>query len=98
MSSISDGVVTGRECSFKARLQILGVIRENVGTGNDYKSAASDAFKRAAVRFGLAHELYDYEQNWVEVDGDGKYAKPVEDPNVAYQRRHGSGAKQRAEC
>jgi hypothetical protein len=74
-------------CSFKARLQILGVIREDVGTGRDYKQAATDAFKRAAVRFGIAHELYSYEQNWVQVDGDGKYAKPLEDPADAYARR-----------
>jgi hypothetical protein len=76
-------------CTFKARLQILGVIREDVGTGKDYKQAATDAFKRAAVRFGIAHELYAYEQNWVQMDGDGKYAKPVEDPAVAYARRYG---------
>ena len=76
-------------CSFKARLQILGVIREDVGTGRDYKQAATDAFKRAAVRFGIAHELYAYEQNWVQVDGEGRYAKPLEDPAVAYARRHG---------
>src|SRR4051812_37109294 len=74
-------------CSFKARLQILVVIREDVGTGRDYKQAATDAFKRAAVRFGIAHELYSYEQNWVQVDGDGKYAKPLEDPAEAYARR-----------
>ena len=74
--------------SFKARLQILGVIREDVGTGRDYKSAATDAFKRAAVRFGIANELYDYEQNWVQVDGDSKYAKPLEDPQTAYNRRY----------
>ena len=74
-------------CSFKARLQILGVIREDVGTGRDYKAAATDAFKRAAVRFGIAHELYAYEQNWVQVDGDGKYAKSLEDPAEAYARR-----------
>ncbi|HVX39866.1 MAG TPA: Rad52/Rad22 family DNA repair protein [Gemmatimonadaceae bacterium] len=74
-------------CSFKARLQILGVIREDVGTGRDYKQAATDAFKRAAVRFGIAHELYGYEQNWVQVDGDGKYARPLEDPADAYARR-----------
>ncbi|HEY8309081.1 MAG TPA: Rad52/Rad22 family DNA repair protein, partial [Gemmatimonadaceae bacterium] len=79
-------------CAFKARLQVLGVIREDVGTGRDYKQAATDAFKRAAVRFGIGNELYSYEQNWVEVDGDGKYAKPVEDPAQAYERRHGSGA------
>jgi Rad52/22 family double-strand break repair protein len=79
----------GTQCSFKARLQILGVIREDVGTGRDYKQASTDAFKRAAVRFGIAHELYAYEQNWVEMDGDGKYAKPVEDPQGAYTRRYG---------
>ena len=73
--------------SFKARLQILGVIREDVGTGRDYKAAATDAFKRAAVRFGIAHELYDYEQNWVQVDGDSRFAKPLEDPQTAYNRR-----------
>jgi hypothetical protein len=78
-------------CSFKARLQILGVIREDVGTGKDYKQAATDAFKRAAVRFGIAHELYAYEQNWVEMDGDGKYAKPIEDPALVYARRYGRG-------
>jgi hypothetical protein len=76
-------------CSFKARLQILGVIREDVGTGKDYKQAATDAFKRAAVRFGIAHELYSYEQNWVQMDGDGKYAKPLEDPALVYARRYG---------
>ena len=79
----------GTQCSFKARLQILGVIREDVGTGRDYKQASTDAFKRAAVRFGVGNELYDYEQNWVEMDGDGKYAKPIEDPQAAYLRRHG---------
>jgi hypothetical protein len=75
------------QVSFKARLQILGVIREDVGTGRDYKSAATDAFKRAAVRFGIAHELYGFEQNWVQIDGDGKYAKPIEDPAAVYARR-----------
>lgn len=74
-------------CSFKARLQILGVIREDVGTGRDYKQAATDAFKRAAVRFGIAHELYAYGPNWVEVDGDGRHPKPAEDPQAAYERK-----------
>jgi hypothetical protein len=78
----------GSQCSFKARLQILGVIREDVGTGRDYKQASTDAFKRAAVRFGVGNELYAYEQNWVEMDGDGKYSKPVEDPQTAYDRRY----------
>ncbi|HET7621401.1 MAG TPA: Rad52/Rad22 family DNA repair protein [Gemmatimonadaceae bacterium] len=74
-------------CAFKARLQILGVVREDVGTGKDYKQASTDAFKRVAVRFGIAHELYEMGQNWVQMDGDGKYAKPMEDPQAAYDRR-----------
>jgi len=77
-------------CAFKARLQVLGVIREDVGTGRDYKQAATDAFKRAAVRFGIGNELYSYEQNWVEVDSDGRYAKPIEDAASAYARRYGT--------
>lgn len=84
-----DGESNDEPCAFKCRLQILGVIREDVGTGKDYKSAATDAFKRAAVRFGIGHELYDMEHLWVQMDGDGKYAKPVEDPSVAYARRFG---------
>ena len=84
-----DDTTDGGACSFKARLQILGVIREDVGTGRDYKAAATDAFKRAAVRFGIAHELYGYEQNWVPMDGDGRNAKPLEDPGVVYERRFG---------
>jgi Rad52/22 family double-strand break repair protein len=84
-----DDAADGGSCSFKARLQILGVIREDVGTGRDYKAAATDAFKRAAVRFGIAHELYAYEQNWVPMDGDGRNAKPLEDPGVVYARRFG---------
>ena len=77
----------GTMCSFKARLQVLGVIREDVGTGKDYKQASTDAFKRAAVRFGIGHELYGYGQNWVELDGDGKFARPVEDPAAAHARK-----------
>jgi hypothetical protein len=73
--------------AFKARLQILGVVREDVGVGRDYKQAATDAFKRAAVRFGIGHELYQLGINWVELDGGGKGARPVEDPQTAHERR-----------
>jgi len=67
------------------------VVREDVGTGRDYKQAATDAFKRAAVRFGIAHELYAYGQNWVELDGEARFAKPIEDPAVVYARRNREG-------
>lgn len=73
--------------AFKARLQILGVVREDVGTGKDYKQAATDAFKRAAMRFGIGHELYQLATNWVELDGGGRGARAVEDPQVAHDRR-----------
>jgi hypothetical protein len=83
------GEATGElAVSFKARLQVLGVVREDAGSGRDYKQAATDAFKRAAVRFGIAHELYAYGQNWVELDGDGRYAKPLEDPSIVYARKN----------
>jgi hypothetical protein len=62
-------------------------VREDIGTGKDYKQASTDAFKRVAVRFGIAHELYEMGVNWVQMDGDGKYARPVEDPQAAYERR-----------
>ena len=77
--------------AFKARLQILGVVREDVGCGKDYKQASTDAFKRAAVRFGVGNELYSFGQNWVPMDGDGKYAKPLEDPRICHERRQEEG-------
>ena len=89
--TILDDASEPAACSFKARLQVLGVVREDVGTGKDYKQAATDAFKRVAVRFGIAHELYSYEQNWVEVDGEGRHARPLEDPQTVYDRRFGGG-------
>ena len=82
----------GDHCAFKARLQVIGVIREDVGTGCDYKSAATDAFRRVAVRFGIARELHALEQNWVQMDGDGRGARPLERPGAAYQRRFGATA------
>lgn len=75
--------------AFQAKLTILGISREDVGQGDDYKSAATDAFKRAAVRCGIAHELYDFEPNWVRVDSDSKFAKALENPAEAYARRYG---------
>ena len=83
----SDDATDAAPFAFKARLQILGVVREDVGTGKDYKQASTDAFKRAAVRFGIGNELYSFDQNWVPMDGDGKYAKPLEDPQTVYERR-----------
>jgi hypothetical protein len=93
LTANGDGEAMDEPCAFKARLQVLGTIREDVGTGRDYKNASTDAFKRAAVRFGIGHELYtDYEILWVQVDSDSKYAKPVEDPGAVYARRQQRGS------
>jgi hypothetical protein len=39
------------------------------------KGALSDAFKRAAVMWGVGRYLYDVASVWVETEGDGKFAK-----------------------
>jgi hypothetical protein len=76
--------------AFKARLQILGIVREDVGTGKDYKQASTDAFKRAAVRFGVGNELYQLGTNWVELESGAKNARPIEEPQAAHDRRAGA--------
>jgi sRNA-binding protein len=43
-----------------------------------------------------AHELYALEPNWVQVDGDGRWAKPLEEPQAAYARRAGRATEARA--
>lgn len=47
------------------KMTVKGVTRENVGEGSDYKSAYSDAIKRAAMLFGVGRYLYDAQQVWV---------------------------------
>lgn len=51
-SCTGSGAPAGAQ-TFKARLQILGVIREGVGTGAGYDVAALAAFVRAAERFRI---------------------------------------------
>lgn len=80
----TDGKATGTMFCVKAKLQILGVIRENIGQSDkDPKAAATDAFKRAAARFGIGHELGTppFKSVWVQVVDGSKYAKLVDDPN-----------------
>jgi hypothetical protein len=74
--------------AFKAQLTIQGVTREDVGVGKDYKQASTDAFKRAAVRFGIGHEMYAMPKLYIEMDGADRWAKPTEDPAMVYALRH----------
>ena len=62
------------ECS----LTLLGVTKVDVGFGEDAKSAYSDAFKRAGVKFGIARYLYDLPKVWVDYDAQRKQL--VEEP------------------
>lgn len=79
---LGDGVV---ECA----LTVAGVLKCDVGYKNDarddaskepLKAAYSDAFKRAAVKFGIGRFLYDMESTWVEID---PWGKPLQNPRQA---------------
>jgi hypothetical protein len=55
----------GEHVYVQVKLTVKGVSRENVGDGEDHKSATSDALKRAAMLFGIGRYLYDAETVWV---------------------------------
>lgn len=40
------------------------------------KGAISDAFKRAAVKFGIGRYLYSVKSSWVDLDNWGKFTPP----------------------
>lgn len=61
--SVKDVRQVGELVAITASITIMGVTREGVGTGSAYdeigiKKAEHDALKRAAVKFGVARELY----------------------------------------
>jgi hypothetical protein len=70
--SYAAAVSGGLECS----LTVLGVTRRDVGKDDNEneqeKSAYSDAFKRAAVKFGVGRFLYDLPKMWAKVRPIGK--------------------------
>ncbi len=57
-----------REVEVECRLTVLGVTKVDVGSGEDAKAAYSDAFKRAAVKFGIGRYLYSLPKQWVDYD------------------------------
>lgn len=46
------------------------------------KGGLSDAFKRAAVKFGIARYLYYLPSSWVPLEGEGRYAKMKHTPTL----------------
>lgn len=49
----------------RMKMTVREVTRENVGEGNDLKSAYSDALKRCAMLFGVGRYLYDSQTVWM---------------------------------
>jgi hypothetical protein len=59
------------------RLTVAGVTRSDIGEAspddrNTATSAVAQAFKRAAVKFGIGRYLYDLPKTWVEYDRQRK--------------------------
>jgi hypothetical protein len=81
--SVRGIVQIGDMVAVTAAITIDGVTREGVGTGNadnetGIKKAEHDALKRAAIKFGIARELYQRENEVIEREGAG--AQPGDFP------------------
>lgn len=75
----------GDNLVIKATLTVCGMIRQDVGEYkiegsyiDPYKSAVSDALKRAAVLFGVGRELYRMQSHWIKWDKQRKRPMPGE--------------------
>src|ERR1044072_1731300 len=76
-------VQIGEMVAVTCAITIDGVTREGVGTGNadnetGIKKAEHDALKRAAIKFGIARELYQRE--WEVIEREGAGPQPGEFP------------------
>lgn len=83
----------------ECRLTVGGVTRTDVGTGDGdeaAKSAYSDAFKRAGVKFGIGRYLYEIPTTWVPVETVGRSQVIPKDGlerlHAAYKRKYGQAA------
>lgn len=74
MHSVKDIRQIGDIVTVTVALTIDGITREGIGTGKadsemGIKKAEHDALKRAAVKFGIARELYKSESDTIEREG-----------------------------
>ncbi|MGI8542669.1 MAG: Rad52/Rad22 family DNA repair protein [Aridibacter sp.] len=74
MHSLKDIRQIGDIITVTVALTIDGIVREGIGTGKaesemGIKKAEHDALKRAAVKFGIARELYKQESDTIEREG-----------------------------
>ncbi len=77
--SVRGIVQIGDMVAVTAAITIDGVTREGVGTGTadnetGIKKAEHDALKRAAIKFGIARDLYQRESEVIESNGAGPQA------------------------
>jgi len=73
-------------CEIKVLIGDTWITRSNGAGDSDIeaeKGAISDAFKRAAVMFGIGRYLYNLPNTWVECDEWGHIGKPPELPDWA---------------
>jgi hypothetical protein len=83
--SVRNVVQIGDMVAVTAAISIDGVTREGVGTGTaesemGIKKAEHDALKRAAVKFGIARELYQRESEVIEKEGTAPQSEFPRDP------------------
>lgn len=72
--SVRNIVQIGETVAVTAAITIDGVTREGIGTGaadneTGIKKAEHDALKRAAIKFGIARDLYQRESEVIETQG-----------------------------
>lgn len=83
--SVRNVTQIGDMVAVTAAITIDGVTREGVGTGTaesemGIKKAEHDALKRAAVKFGIARELYQRETEVIEKEGTAPQSQFPRDP------------------
>jgi hypothetical protein len=83
--SVRNVTQIGDMVAVTAAITIDGVTREGVGTGTaesemGIKKAEHDALKRAAVKFGIARELYQRETEVIEKEGASPQGQFPRDP------------------
>jgi hypothetical protein len=83
--AVRNVVQIGDMVAVTCAISIDGVTREGVGTGTaesemGIKKAEHDALKRAAVKFGIARELYQRESEVIEKEGTAPQSEFPRDP------------------
>ncbi len=64
----------GLVCKLELRIDGEWIAKEDVGTESQFESEKgqySDAFKRAAVKWGIGRFLYDLDIKWIDLDISG---------------------------